>query len=197
MDERNNFPWNNGLTPEQQREKDAILATMEKIGKNIREASTGVVIVSAMGMLMAAIIFFSSGFSLGTLSYHPLDGIVQVLYSLIFLVLAIGIFRRSRVCALIALIFYAGDTIALIFMAGLIGINWFVRAAFLFAFWLGVHHCFKFHAFAKQHITSNDTDILAFIQTRPKMSTRRRVVYISVAVIGVLIMIFGIANFMG
>ena len=186
--------WNNGLTAEQQREKDEVLSTMEKIGKNIRSASTGVVIISAMGMLMAAVIFFSSGFTLGALSYHPLDGVVQILYSLIFLALAIGIFRRSRVCALIAFIVYAGDTILLIFTAGLAA-NWFVRIAFLYTFWLGVRHSFKFHAFAKQHISSSDADIISFIQTKPKMTTLRRVVYISVAVIGVLIMVAGIMHY--
>ena len=192
MEERNEgmLP-NNDIAAERQQEKKAILDTMEKINKNVREASSCVVAVSMMGIVLAALMFFAPNFA-----EHPLDGIVQVLYSLIFLSLSIGIYKRNRVCALIALIIYAADTVFMFIGTGAGG-NWIMRAVFIYAFWMGVRHSFKFHTFAKQHIASNDADILAFIQTKPKMTTLRRVVYISVAVIGVLVGVAGTMHYIG
>lgn len=186
MEERENgLPWNNGLTAEQQREKDEVLSTMEKINKAVWRASSGAAGIGALGIIGTMLLFV---FSEQRLSFY----LSQMIYGLLFIAFAVGIFRRSRVAIILALALYALDAVYLIVESGLFGFGMWIRVSFFALLLPGTREIFRFHKFEKQHIATHDADVLAFIQTKPEMTTLRRAVYVAIAVIAVLIMVIAI-----
>ena|GEM_PF-2154472 len=196
---QNGSPWPKQTPPEPPQDHTAyIKQAFAKIEKHIREASSGAAAVAALGILMGALMLFAFDSVPDGLAGDSFDGIFQIFYSLVYLGLAFGIYRRSRACAIIAMSVYAIDTLYLLFWMGIGNFNvgtLFMRVAFFLAFLHGLRYCFKFHALAKKHETTFDPEIMALIHTKPKMKPLRCVIYILIAIAGIGIGISGIFGF--
>ena len=65
--------------------------------------------------------------------------------------LAFGIYRKSRVCAVLMLVYFVGAKIYMIMQGNAKGAGLVVAAIFLYYYVLGVQGTFQYHAWVKEH----------------------------------------------
>jgi len=188
----NNFEQQFPFEPEP-REREQVKEAFATVNKRVREGSGAAAGIAAINILVGAVALFAFDVMPDGLVLDSLAGIFYILYGLIFITMAVGIYRRSRVCAVIATLVYAADSVYFFVERGLTDLNFSVlmRGGFLLSFGYGLWYCFKFHKLAKEHEASMDSELYELVHAKPKMKTARRVVYALIAVGGIIAAILG------
>ena len=178
-----------------------VVQAFENVGKHIREGSSAAATIAGINILIGAAILLAFDFmpeTLGMFASDPTAGIYYIIYGLIYLVMAVGIYKRSRICAFLAMAVFAfnlvytfiGGDILDNLNYGNISMNIFIFLAFFHS----LRYCLKFRKLAREHEDTDDSEITEIIETRPKMNTSRAVVYALLAIIGVGVGIWGFAG---
>ena len=204
MNEDNNTSWESDIlgAPQespQNKEKKAIVEALEEVSKHIREGSSAATTVAAITILMGAVILIAFDLApdtLGVFAADSLAGVIYVFFGLMYLALAVGIYKRSRICAFLAMAAFAADTIYMLvsgdFIEVINPVFIVVRIAIFLALFHGLRYCLKFRKLVREHEDNEDEEITEIIQARPKMTAVRRMVYVLIALIGIGTGVIGI-----
>jgi len=169
-------------------EENSLKHTFTTVSKHIREASSCAAVIAGINILIGALIPLFFDFVPDWIAQHPTDSLLYSIAGLVYLILGVGIYKRSRVCAILAMLAFSVDSIAFFVLGGLENFSvgtLMMRGAFFLAFGYGVRYCFKFHALVKEHEASFDSEVAELVSTKPKMTALRRVVYAILALIGI------------
>lgn len=181
--------WDENLTPQQQREKDALRIPMENMDRRIRGAASMSAFIAAMTIIGTILILLRSADSLFLGPMLALTALYNIAIAFLHLGLSIPMYKRSEVAALIAFIVYAFVTLQTI-LQGTFFVSWLPRVYFLYILYRGMRQCFAYQRFAKAHVSTTDPKVQAFIATKPQISIVRRNVCIIIAIAAVLVTIF-------
>ena len=165
----------------------------EKVAKQVRDASGVAMLIAAINILIgAAITFLAADFVYDILEgafAGTTHGVYFVIPGLVYLALSIGIYFRSRICALMALVVFAVDSFLVISNTGFenMGVGALVmRAGLLIALVLGIFACLKYHSLRKRHNYTTDETIAAIVQTyKARMNIGRILGYVAIGAIGI------------
>jgi len=174
--------------------RSAVLEAFIKVAKHISEGSSAAAVVAGINILLGAavlLIFDMAPDTLGAFAADPYSGLGFIIFGLIYLVLAVGIYKRSRICAFLAMAAFAADSIFM-FVSGdfadlLNAGTILMRVAIFLAFFHGLRYCLKFRKLVRENEDeyAEDSDICNMIQTKPKMKASRIVIYALFAIIGI------------
>jgi len=172
--------------------------TFDKVVKQIRDASGTAMFIATLNILLGALFTLISAEIIddifeGTF-VEPSVGFAYIIFGLIFLVLSIGIFYRSRICALLALVAFGADAIWLLandgFNASDIG-GLIMRGALLIALLVGMFACIRYHILRRRHRNTTDEGIAAAAQdSKAKMGGGRKFLYGLIGIIGIAALVY-------
>jgi serine/threonine-protein kinase len=121
---------------------DAELEVPEEILKRIRQAAIAGAISCGITLLFTLVAIAGTSL-LGFTAWELLD--VALIAGLSY-----GIYRKSRVCAVLMLVYFVGAKIYMMSQGGQMS-GLVLTLVFLYYYALGVHGTFQYHAWVKQH----------------------------------------------
>jgi hypothetical protein len=128
-----------------ERADDTDLEVPDEILKKIRQATIAAIISASLTMLFTLIAMAGTSF-LGFSAWQLVDvGFIAVL--------AYGIHKKSRVCALIMLLYFIASKVYMVTQGGGKPTGVVVALIFLYYYGLGVQGTFQYHAWLKQQNT--------------------------------------------
>ena len=172
--------------------------SLDKVVKQIRDASSTAMFIATLNIGLGALFTLISADFIGDIFedtfIEPTVGFAYIIFGLIFLVLSVGIYFRSRLCALAALVAFGADAFLLIRGDGLdfdniVGLV--MRGALLIALLLGTFACIRYHSMRRKFAYSEDVNIAAAVQdSKAKMGAGRLLLYIVVGLVGIATLIY-------
>jgi len=170
---------------------DAIIAFDKAL--NLIKGATGISAFVAVANLALGtfLMFFPNVITIGGM-FDPDASFGYILFGLLFLGLSVGIGRRSRVCAVLALVALAVDAVMMLMLSYEMFPAIFMRAFFLIGLLSGVTGSFSYHKLRNKYKVSEDPWLVEYTASKKaKTKTAPVVLYIVAACIGLGAMSYG------
>lgn len=175
-----------------------VQSALDKSNKLIGEAVGITLFVAFVNIVFGSVInIFPNLFSGGT-ALEGLNGMGLVLFGLLYMGMALGIQKRSRTCAIIALIVFAADTALTLLGGDFKIVNYGMKVVIIIGLIAGVRGCFSYHTLLKKHQYDPDNRALDMVRAdRRKIKVIPLVICILVAAIGIGSTVYSAVNMIG
>jgi len=159
---------------------------LEKMQRPARNSVIAMVALAGINVFLGLALSFSPAL-LDRLLFLAVSS-VPLFFGLVYLVLSIGLQRRSRVVAIIAVIVHFIDSV-LFFMSGLGNVstvNIALRSVFVLMLLGGLAVTFRYHALKKKYEVTTNNEISALIQeSKPSVKKAQIIICAIIGVIGI------------
>jgi len=190
--ESNTNNENDIVNPAQSQEVIDADNAFEKVTEQVRSAASATMFISTINVIIgAALAFIPVHLISEFLDDIPIDtsiGLGYIIFGLIFLLMSIGVYKRSRLCIIIAMLVFAADTAYIFISDDLLNLNivgTIFRVSILVGLICGFIASLKYHSLVKRHRKSDNSEILAVIDKyKSKMSVLLIVAYIIIGSVG-------------
>jgi len=172
--------------------------SLDKVVKQIRDASGVAMFIATINIGLGALFTLISADFIGDIFedtfVEPTVGFAYIIFGLIFLALSLGIFFRSRLCALAALVAFGVDAFLLVTGEGLDAVNiggYVMRGALLVALLMGTFACLRYHSMRRKFAYSDDDNLAAAVKdSKAKMGGGRIFLYIVIGLVGIASLVY-------
>ena len=172
--------------------------SFDKVVKQIRDASSIAMFIATLNIGLGALFTLISADFISDIFedtfIEPTIGFAYIIFGLIFLVLSVGIYFRSRLCALAALVAFGVDAFLLISNEGFDADNIFgliMRGALLVTLLLGLFACIRYHSLRKRYATEDDENMVSVVKdNKARLGGGRIFFYLLVGIVGIVTLIY-------
>ncbi len=170
--------------------------------KLLREAVGITLFISIVNILLGAVATFLPLF-IADSAFAGYNGTALAVYGLIFMGMALGIHKRSRACAIIALVIFALDTLLTIYNTivlisaggGVQIVSYAMKVVIFIGLIAGIRGCFQYHSLVQTYSAVMDNRPIEMIrQNTRKTNPAVLAVCAVIAAVGVAAAAFGIVQ---